>query len=134
MNSKKTFRRNIDELQNIFEFLEMNFQKIPIQQKDQFEMELSVEEIFMNMVRHNSGSSEHIEVTFAGDDKTVVLSLIDNEKVPFDITKTKEVDFEEYFREKKSGGLGIHLVKQFMDSVTFDHQNGVSTIIITKHI
>ncbi len=134
MNSKKTFSRNIDELQNIFEFLEMNFQKIPIQQKDQFEMELSVEEIFMNMVRHNSGSSEHIEVTFAGDDKTVVLSLIDNEKVPFDITKTKEVDFEEYFREKKSGGLGIHLVKQFMDSVTFDHQNGVSTIIITKHI
>ncbi len=134
MNSKKTFSRNIDELQNIFEFLEMNFQKIPIQQKDQFEMELSVEEIFMNMVRHNSGSSEHIEVTFAGDDKTVVLSLIDTEKVPFDITKTKEVDFEEYFREKKSGGLGIHLVKQFMDSVTFDHQNGVSTIIITKHI
>ncbi len=134
MNSKKTFRRNVDELQHIFDFLKMNFQKVPIQQKDQFEMELSVEEIFMNMIRHNSSSAKEIEVCVKGDEHTVTLSLTDYEKTPFDITKTKEIDFQAYFREKKSGGLGIHLVKQFMDSVTFNHQNGVSTITITKHI
>ncbi|MCC5941859.1 MAG: ATP-binding protein [Balneolaceae bacterium] len=134
MISKKAFRRNTDELQNIFDFLKMNFQQLRVDQKDQFELELSVEEIFMNMVRHNDGSTKDIELLVEGGEKSIKLHLTDYEEVPFDITKTEAVDFDEYFREKKSGGLGIHLVKQFMDSITFDHQNGVSTITITKNL
>lgn len=134
MKSKKKFGRSSDELQYIFNFLKKNWEKLHVLEKDQLEMELSVEEIFMNMVRHNSGSVKGIELCIEKNNEGISLSLTDFEQVPFDITKTKEIDFDEYFKEKRSGGLGIHLVKQFMDSVKFEHHDGVSTITITKHM
>ena len=44
------------------------------------------------------------------------------------------VDFDEYFKQKKFGGLGIHLIKKLMDDLMFDHDAGKTTIKITKHI
>lgn len=134
MKSKKKFGRNSDELHNIFNFLKMNWNDYNIQEKDQLEMELSVEEIFMNMVRHNSKAARDIELSVEKKGGEVKITLIDFEEIPFDITQTKEIDFDDYFKNKKSGGLGIHLVKQLMNVVKFEHCDGVSTITITKHI
>lgn len=134
MKSKRSFERNIDELQSIFIFLKMNWEEFQIQGNDQLDLELSVEEIFMNMIRHNSESGHNIEVSVEKGEQEITLSLSDHEKVPFDITQKEEVDFDDYFKKKQSGGLGIHLVKQLMDDVKFEHHQGISTITITKHI
>lgn len=135
METKKSFERNIDELQNIFNFLKIRWEEFHVQVNDQLDMELSVEEIFMNMIRHNrSESAQDIEIKVEKKDREIMLSLIDSEDIPFDITNTKEIDFNDYIKNLKSGGLGIHLVKELMDEVKFEHRQGVSTITITKHI
>jgi serine/threonine-protein kinase RsbW len=98
------------------------------------EMQLSVEELFMNMVRHNSDAEGDIKMNVERKGDKINISLIDSEEVPFDLTKIKEVDFDQYFEEKKFGGLGIHLVKELMDEIKFNHCNGISTITMTKQI
>lgn len=135
MKSKRRFCRKVDELENIFSFLKMNWQEFQVQGRDQHDMELSVEEIFMNMVHHNKAeSTRDIEVSIEKTGRIITLSLSDFEDVPFDITKAREVDFEDYIKNKRSGGLGIHLVRELMDDVKFEHNNGLSTITISKHI
>jgi len=135
MKSKRRFNRRIDELENIFNFLKMNWQEFKVQDRDQHDMELSVEEIFMNMIKHNSAKSAgDIELTIEKKDRKITLRLSDFEDVPFDITKANEVDFEDYIKNKRSGGLGIHLVRNLMDDVKFEHKNGLSTITISKNI
>lgn len=135
MKSKRRFDRRVDELENIFSFLKMSWQEFKVQERDQHDMELSVEEIFMNMIHHNTAkSASDIEVSIEKTANKITLSLSDFEDLPFDITKAGEVDFENYIKNKRSGGLGIHLVRKLMDDVEFDHINGISTITISKNI
>ena len=135
MKSKRRFDRRVDELKNIFNFLKMNLQEFKVQDRDQHDLELSVEEIFMNMIHHNTAkSASDIEVSIEKTGRRITLSLSDFEDVPFDITKASEVDFEDYIKNKRSGGLGIHLVRKLMDDVKFEHKNGLSTITISKNI
>ena len=135
MMKKKTFDRRTDELESVFNFLKKNGEKFGIHGKQQFEIELSVEEVFMNMVRHNSQSDESIEITVEKkDENKIIICLIDHEDIPFDLTSIEEVDLEKYIEEKKTGGLGIHLIKQLMDEIKFEHRNGVSSIRLVKHI
>lgn len=135
MKSKRRFERRVDELESIFNFLKTNWQKFQVEYRVQHDLELSVEEIFMNMIEHNkSKSASEIEISIENCGCKIVLSLSDFEDVPFDITKIGEVDFENYIKNRRSGGLGVHLVRELMDDVKFEHNDGLSTITISKHI
>lgn len=134
MRSIQLFDRNVDELQHIFSFLKSNWASFGVEMKDQLDMELSVEELFMNMIRHNNSTDGKITLSVEKKGRQILLSLTDHEKVPFDITSSANVDFDKYLKNMKPGGLGIHLVKELMDDITFEHQQGVSTITIKKII
>jgi len=134
MKESKTFNRDYGELQKIFTYLKENLAKFGINDDVLFEMELTAEEIFMNMVRHNKSTEEPIKLTLEKKGQNLILSFTDHETDPFDITKADEVDFDEYIKERKSGGLGIHLIRKYMDDVNFKHADGVSTITLTKKI
>lgn len=130
----KDFRRNADELPMIFHFLNTFIAEYTSDLKTLNELKLSVEEIFMNMVRHNKTTDYDIAVRTEYSNNSISISLIDHEKNPFDILNKDEIDFDEYFKQKKHGGLGIHLIKQLMDDLSFDHDKGITTIKITKNI
>lgn len=134
MKSAKTFSRNIHELENIFKFLEDNGEKFRINKRNLHDIELAVEEIFTNMVRYNLGSEHAIEISIESDHGQILTSLTDHETQPFDLTQTPEIDIDDYIERRKSGGLGIFLVKQLMDEVKFEHLNGISKITIIKNI
>lgn len=134
MKSSKTFNRSINELENIFQFLEMSGHKFQLNERQLHDIELSVEEIFTNMVRHNVTSDEKIEITIENYNGQILTCLTDREDEPFDLTKSGEIDFDEYIEKKKSGGLGIFLVKQLMDEVKFEHLDGRSKITIIKNL
>lgn len=124
----------MDELKNIFSFLEVSGDKFHLSERYLHDIELSVEEIFTNMVRHNPTSDESIEISIESDDGRILTCLTDHEVEPFDLTQTAEIDFDDYISKKRSGGLGIFLVKQLMDDVRFEHLNGRSKITIIKNV
>ena len=121
-NEIKYFSRNASELPMIFQFLNTVIADNASNLKILNELKLSVEEIFMNMVRHNKTSTKDIAIRIESYKNSISISLID------------EIDFDEYFKQKKYGGLGIHLIKKLMDDLIFDHDAGKTTIKITKHI
>ena len=134
MKNKSSFKKKTDELKFIFAFLDSSLDKIELQDNVQSELELAVAVIFMNMVRHNLETENDIEIVVDATSREVKISLKDVETAPFDITKTDKIDLEEYINAKKSGGLGIHLIKTLMDDLNFEHKDGISTISITKYI
>lgn len=130
----KYFRRNADQLPMIFHFLNTFITEYSSNLKILNEIKLSVEEIFMNMVRHNKTTDMDIAVKTEFSNNSISISLIDYEDKPFDILTTDEIDFDEYFEQKKYGGLGIHLIKKLMDDLIFNHNDGITTIKITRNI
>tara|TARA_Y200000002_G_scaffold70010_3_gene54592 strand:+ start:4029 stop:4439 length:411 start_codon:yes stop_codon:yes gene_type:complete len=133
-NEIKYFSRNANELPVIFHFLNAVMTENASNLKLLNELKLSVEEIFMNMVRHNKTTNKDIAIRIESYKNSVSITLTDHEDNPFDILDTDEIDFDEYFKQKKFGGLGIHLIKKLMDDLIFDHDAGKTTIKITKHI
>ena len=133
-NEIKYFSRNANELPVIFHFLNAVMTENASNLKLLNELKLSVEEIFMNMVRHNKTTNKDIAIRIESYKNSVSITLTDHEDNPFDILDTDEIDFDEYFKQKKFGGLGIHLIKKLMDDLIFDHEAGKTTIKITKHI
>lgn len=134
MKSSKAFTRSINELKNIFKFLKISGEEFHVSDRSLHDIELSVEEIFTNMVRHNPKTDQLIEISIESDKDQILTCLTDFEDEPFDLTKNGEIDFDDYIAKKKSGGLGIFLVKQLMDEVKFEHLNGKSKITIIKKV
>lgn len=134
MKSRDEFKKDKNELQNIFSFLEDFWTANSLGEKTKSEIELTVEELFMNMVRHNPDQNSPIQLFVERHTDKIEVVILDKETIPFDITKTKEVDLDDYIKKEKSGGLGIHLVKELMDDISFKHEYGISTITLTKYI
>jgi anti-sigma regulatory factor (Ser/Thr protein kinase) len=84
------------------------------------QLALAVDEAATNVIEHAYGGAgdRDVEVRFddAGGDLSVELvddgAAVDPRDVP-------SVDLQRYASERRTGGLGMHLMGQIMDSVTF---------------
>jgi sigma-B regulation protein RsbU (phosphoserine phosphatase) len=72
-----------------------------------------------------------IEAILRDDSLEFILS--DSGK-PFDPTAAPEADITLGVEERQIGGLGIYLVRQIMDSVTYKRENGKNILHMTKKI
>ncbi len=97
-------------------------------------IDLAVEEIFVN-IAHYAYKSEtglaEIDCKFENGTLTVVFS--DSGK-KFDPLARQDPDTSLSLEERKIGGLGIFLTKQFMDSVLYEYADGKNILTIEKKI
>jgi len=84
------------------------------------------------MVKYNAHSPSPIELSLALSDHRVTVTLSDYQSKPFDITQPRPVDITLSVQDRPIGGLGIHLVKEMVDSLVYDYHDGRSTITFTK--
>jgi len=99
-----------------------------------FEIDLLVEELFTNMVKHNRGGSQDIEVGLSANASVITISVRDFDVESFDVTRAPEIDPDMPMSERRRGGLGIHLVRRMADSVHYDYVDRNSTVTVTKRL
>jgi len=126
------FFRSFDSLEPILAFTDQFFATRPINPAARYTVDLAIDELFSNMVKYNAHSPSLIGLGFAWNEEQVTVTLSDYLSEPFDITQPRPVDITLSAEERPIGGLGIHLVKQMVDSLEYHHKDGCSTIIFTK--
>ena len=129
---EQKFKREIRSLEKIFDFISGFSTANRIGDSDVFVIKFVVEEIFTNMVKYNSMSNKDILVSLRRHSNTLSISLIDFDVDPFDLTKTEKIDIHQSLRERKVGGLGLHLVKKMVDKVDYEYKNRESKVTLTK--
>lgn len=80
------------------------------------------------MVKYSKESASDISIDIAKKNSTLVVTMIDFDVDPFDLTKAKEVDVKAHLEDRKVGGLGIHLTKQMVDKIDYEYKNRQSKI------
>ena len=96
---------------------------------------LAIEEAVVNVMNYAYAPDERgniqLEVTA---DETVVSFVLKDKGKPFDPTAMPEVDVNDYVATRSVGGLGIHLIRNYMDEVNYQHTNGENVLIMKKNL
>ncbi len=89
-------------------------------------LELAVDEACANVIEHayNSDANQEVKIRALVDDETVQIDVIDTGK-GFDPAAVEQLKLEDLVTARKSGGLGMRLMKSFMDEVHYEMQPGV---------
>jgi len=116
------FRREIEALGEVFEFLETFVDGQEVDEKTAFCINLVVEELFTNMVRHNEGGGDQITVSIERQDDQLHLELVDTDVEPFDPETVEAPPVDAGIGERRPGGLGIFLVQSMVDDLNYDYE------------
>lgn len=131
---RKTFKRSLDSLESIYQFTAGFFSEHNVDPALLPAVDLIVEELFTNIVEHSTGSEADVPMEMEALENGVEVTLTDQPVDPFDITKVPAVDVNRPLEEMDTGGLGLHLVKQFADSIEYkyEYKNRCSRVIFKK--
>jgi sigma-B regulation protein RsbU (phosphoserine phosphatase) len=96
---------------------------------------LAIEEAVVNVMNYaypaGIRSNILLEVVAEGDEVTFILR--DN-GVPFDPTTAPEVDVSLPAEERSVGGLGIHLMRHYMDAISYERVDNQNVLTMKKKL
>jgi serine/threonine-protein kinase RsbW len=97
--------------------------------------ELALEEVFLNVVLHGTpaGPVARIEVTLALVGNGLTMTVEDNGP-HFDPTALPAPDVTASAASRPIGGLGVFLVRQMMDSVSYERVGERNRLQMTKYL
>jgi serine/threonine-protein kinase RsbW len=128
------FKKETASLTAVFAYLDAYLQTAHAGDESAYAVQLAVEELFTNMVKYNPESSNDITITVEGDGKRIVVTLVDTDVEPFDMTAQKEVDTTAALSQRKVGGLGIHIVKNLVDDLKYEYADRCSKVTVIKQL
>ena len=135
MNVRARFRRDLAQLDDVFRFVGEFFDSERIDPAERFAIDFAAEEIFTNFVKYNQGGSDAIEIALDLRDGDLIMELVDADSDRFDVNSDAPVvDIDTPLEKRRSGGLGVHLVKRMMDRVEYRHEERKSTITLHKRL
>jgi anti-sigma regulatory factor (Ser/Thr protein kinase) len=124
---------SIDNLNVVLDFVNEDLKLIDCSLILQSELEVIVEEIFMNISNHaykpNSGN---VAIYLSVGDE-IVIRFEDTAK-PYNPLEQADPVLDIPLTERKEGGLGVYLVKQLMDKVAYEYVNNKNILTVTKEI
>ena len=110
------------------------FRSAGIGDEHRIPMQFVVEELFTNLVKYSRGGRREILLELKRDGSRLAISLTDFDVERFDIRDVPEVNVELELKDRKPGGLGIHLVKRLVDDIGYEYIDGRSTTTLVKEL
>lgn len=95
-------------------------------------LNLVAEEVFMNVVRHGAGASS-AAVNLRRDAGAVVM-VTEDDAAEFNPLLAPEFDPATPLEQRRTGGLGIHLLRSLMDTVDYQRVSGKNVLTMRKSI
>lgn len=99
-------------------------------------IEIAIEEIFVNIASYayapNDGDAE-IKCEISENPLSVTIHFLDNGE-PFDPLQKEDADLSKEALLTRIGGLGIYMVKQSMDKVSYEYKDGMNVLTINKSL
>lgn len=110
------------------------FVRAGVDDKHRLPLHFAVEELYTNLVKYSRGGKRDILIDLRREGGRLVVSLTDFDVERFDIRTMPDVNVELDLKDRKPGGLGIHLLKRMVDQVGYEYVDGRSTTTLVKEL
>ena len=115
------------------DFVDMVCEEVGMDMAVAIQMNLAMEEAVVNVMSYAYPADTVGDVTIEAVTIADQLQFtITDCGTPFDPTAKEDVDTTLSAEERPIGGLGIHLVRQLMDSITYERIDGKNVLTLRK--
>ena len=130
-----TLSNNIDEVPQLAEFVDEFCETIGVDMSIAMSLNLALEEAVVNVMEYAypAGTKGNVNIEAKANDQRLKFVITDW-GTPFDPTAKTEVDTTLSAEERPIGGLGIHLVRQIMDSINYERTDGKNVLTLRKKL
>ena len=121
----------VENLDRVIDFINTELKKRKYPSHLQSEIDIAVEEIFMNIANYAyKPANGNAAVFISTKDKTTI--RFEDTGNPYNPLEQPDPDFDKPLVKRKIGGLGIFLVKKIMDTVEYSRAENKNILIMTK--
>ena len=123
-----------ENLGALLAFLNEQLQEIGCPKKVRIQIDVAVEEIFVNITNYAYGSDTGkvvVQFLYEREAHKVEISFID-EGIPYDPLKKKDPDVSLPANQRSIGGLGIYMVKKTMDDLRYERKDDRNILTLVK--
>lgn len=130
-----TLPNSIETIPLLNEFIDGVVEELGLDMSLGMSLNLALEEAVVNVMdyAYPAGVQGEVSIKLWATDALLKFSITDS-GIPFDPTKTKDADTTLSAEERPIGGLGIFLVKQLMDKISYERANGKNVLTLQKNI
>ncbi|MBR7045735.1 MAG: ATP-binding protein [Lachnospiraceae bacterium] len=125
-----------DNLDRVLQYVDAALEIMGCSMKNQIQIDMAVEELFVNIAHYAYKGTVGDAVIIAGPDpKSGILRITFRDwGVPFDPLAKTDPDISLSVEEREIGGLGIFMAKKVMDTMDYRYENGQNVLTMTKKI
>ena len=135
-----TLKNDVSEITALSRFVKAFTESIGMKKSEASNLRLAIEEAVVNVITYAYPRETEGTVTVEADvrtsteeDQCLYIRIMDN-GVPFDPTEAAEVDTSLSAEERPIGGLGIHLMRELMDSLNYEREDGLNILTLKKKL
>mgnify|MGYP002623298503 FL=1 len=135
MKKKLILKNQVGELERVNQFVDEIGEELGLDMELQMNLNLVMEEMVSNVIfyAYPENKSADIELTAESNGKELTFVLSDQGK-EFDPTAKKDADPDVNPIDREIGGMGIYIVKNIMNQVTYQRLEGKNLLTMTKEI
>ena len=126
----------LENMEKVQAFVQEKLDKYSVSEKIKAQIDIAVEEIFVNIANYAYGDkSGNAILSFGFDENERLMTLVVKDNgTPFNPLEKAEPDITLSADEREIGGLGIFITKKTMDTVSYSYENGQNILTMTKKI
>ena len=126
----------IENIEKAVDFVNGVLENAGCSMRDQIQIDVAVDELMSNVAQYayaNGKGDITISIEILDDPRRAVIVLAD-EGMPYDPLKKEDPDITLSAEKRKIGGLGIFIVKQTADRMTYEHKDNKNIVTIEKRL
>ena len=125
----------IDQVPQLELFVNEVCETLGLDMSTTMSLNLALEEAVVNVMSYayTAGTRGNIDIEAQANDRCLKF-IISDWGIPFDPTAKTEVDTTLSAEDRPIGGLGIHLMRQIMDSINYERIDGKNVLTLRKKL
>lgn len=130
-----TLQNNISELATLAAGIETFAEQVGLTMTMQFKLNLALDELVTNSIHHAYTDKDlhQIEIVLSCADSLLSVSVVDDGR-PFDPTGVEMPVLASDIEQQRVGGLGIHFVRQLMDTMSYRRVDKQNHLLLEKQL
>lgn len=128
-----TLKLDFADLEQLHSFLVEIRQRLSISERCLFETNLALEEVFSNVLSYgvNNRPGHFVKIVITAAQNVLTIRVEDDGK-SFNPLEAKTPNLEYDLENCAPGGLGIHLIKHFMDDIRYKRYQNRNVLTMNK--